>query len=197
MAEGSLLVVLTGPSGAGKDSVLAHLKSAGRPYHFGVNATTRPPRPAEVEGVDYHFVSVPEFERMIAAGELLEHAMVYDQHKGVPKAPIREAIRRGQDVVFRTDIQGARTIKSIVPSAITIFVAAPSELELERRLRTRGEDAAEQMELRLRIAKEETAVAAEFDYTVVNDDLERCSAEIEAILSHERARPAQKAVVLP
>jgi guanylate kinase len=193
---GPLLVVLTGPSGAGKDSVLAHLKAAGRPYHFGVNATTRPPRPKEVEGVDYCFVSAAEFERMVAEGELLEHAMVYDQHKGVPKAPIREALALGKDVVMRTDIQGARTIKSIVPSAITIFVAAPSELELERRLRTRGEDAAEQLELRLRLAKEETATAAEFDYTVVNDDLQRCAAEVEEILARERARPDRTRVLL-
>jgi len=192
-----LLVVLTGPSGAGKDSVLAHLKSTERPYHFGVNATTRPARPSERDGVDYYFVSEQEFERMIAEGELLEHAMVYNQPKGVPKAPIREALALGKDVVMRTDIQGARTIKSIVPSAITIFVAAPSELELERRLRSRGEDVAEQMELRLRLAKEETAAAAEFDYTVVNDDLERCAAEIEEILARERGRPDRNPVLLP
>jgi guanylate kinase len=184
---GPLLVVLTGPSGAGKDSVLAHLKASGRPYHFGVNATTRPPRPKEVEGVDYYFVSVAEFERMSAEGELLEHAIVYNQHKGVPKGPIREALSRGQDVLMRTDIQGARTIKSIVPGAITIFISAPTDAELERRLRKRGEDTTEQMEIRLRIAREETVASAEFDYTVVNDDLERCTVEIEEILERERA----------
>lgn len=188
-----LLVVLTGPSAAGKDSLLAHLKSTGRPYHFGVTATTRLPRPSERDGVDYHFVSEPEFERMVAEGELLEHALVYDQHKGVPKAPIRQALAQGKDVLIRTDVQGARTIKAIVPSALTIFIAAPSDAELERRLRARGEDTPEQMELRLRIARQETAAATEFDYAVENDDLQRCATEIEDILSREREKSGRQA----
>ncbi len=193
MTRAPLLVVLTGPSAAGKDSVLAQLRSLGRPYHFTVNATTRAPREGERDGVDYYFVSETEFERMIQAGELLEHALVYGQHKGVPRGPIREAIARGKDVLMRTDVQGARTIKSLVPAAITIFVAAPSEAELERRLRERGADSDEQMEVRLRIAKEETRAAGEFDYTVVNDDLDRCAAEIEEILARERARSGRVA----
>ena len=189
-------MVLTGSSGVGKDSVLTHLKSLGRPYHFAVTATTRAPRHDETDGVDYHFVSVAEFERMIAEGELLEHAMVYDQHKGVPKAQVRDALAAGKDVLMRTDIQGARTIKSLVPAAVTIFVTAPSGAELERRLRSRATDSEEQLAIRLRIAREEAEIADEFDYTVVNDDLAECAAEIEEILARERGRPGREAVVV-
>ena len=119
MGSGPLLVVLTGPSGAGKDTLLAHLKSLGRPYHISVNATTREPRHGEVDGVDYYFVSKEEFQRMLDEDELLEHALVYGQDKGVPKAPIREALASGRDVLLRTDVQGARTIKHLVTGAIT------------------------------------------------------------------------------
>jgi len=131
---------------------------------------------------------------MLERGELLENAIVYGHHYGVPKAPIREAISSGKDVLLRTDIQGARTIKAVVPGALTVFVAAPSDAELERRLRARAADSRRQMELRLRVAKEEMAVAAEFDYTVVNDNLARCADEIEEIMSRERGRPGREAV---
>jgi guanylate kinase len=189
-------VVLTGPSGAGKDSVLNVLKERGSPYHFTVTATTRAPRSGELHGVDYYFVSGDEFESMVRDGELLEHAIVYGQEKGVPKAPIRRALTEGKDVIMRTDIQGARYIKSVVPGAVTIFVSGPSNEELERRLRDRGADSPEQMEVRLRTAAEETDAAGEFDHTVVNDDLARCAAAIETILTQERAREGRKPVNL-
>ncbi len=192
-----LLVVLTGPSGVGKDSLLGYIRSLDRPgYHFSVNATTRAPREGEVDGVDYAFVTVDEFERLLADGELLEHAMVYGQHKGVPKRPIRDALAAGKDVLLRADIQGARTIKSLVPGAIVIFVAPPSTDELERRLRDRAADTPEQTELRLQTAREEMASAPDFDYTVVNEDLAECVEEIEAILDRERARPGRTVVRL-
>lgn len=194
MSGGPLLVVLTGPSGVGKDSLLALLKERGRPYHFTVTATTRPPRENERHGIDYFFVSEQEFERMRDEGELLEHAIVYDQHKGVPKVPIRQALAEGKDVIMRTDIQGARTIKSLVPASITIFVSAPSDRELQNRMVRRGGDSDEQVELRLRVAREEQASASEFDYVVVNEDLERCVSEIEQILERARSRSGRKAV---
>ncbi len=193
MGAGPLLVVLTGPSGAGKDSLLAELSSRGS-YYVAVNATTRPPRVGERDGVDYHFVTQEQFQRMLRDGELLEHALVYGQEKGVPRAPIRQALAQGQDVLLRTDIQGARTIKRLVPGALTIFVAPPSETELKRRVRSRGADTAEQVELRERIATEEMSAAGEFDYSVVNDDLAKCADEIEAIMSRERSRPGRKTV---
>jgi len=194
-----LLVVLTGPSAAGKDSLLAHLKSLGRPYHFVVTATTRPKRRGEEAEAGYQFLrrlSLAKFEGMLARGELLEHAEVYGHRYGVPRQPVREALASGRDALMRTDVQGARYIKGKYPSTVTIFVAPPSEAEMERRLRGRASDTAEQIELRLRKAKEEMAASGEFDYTVVNDDLGRCAAEIERIMERERARPGRAAVVV-
>ena len=121
--------------------------------------------------------------------------MVYGHRYGVPRPPIREALAAGKDVLLRTDAQGARYIKSTIPAAVTIFVAPPSVEEMERRLRSRASDPPEQVELRLRTAREEMAAADEFDYRVVNDDLARCAAEIEGILDRERGRPGRQAAV--
>lgn len=188
-----LLVVLTGPSGAGKDSVLNALKTRphGR-YAVGVNATTRPPRPGEREGVDYYFVAHDEFARMIRDGELLEHAVVYGQDKGVPREPVRKLLASGKHVLLRTDVQGARFIKANLPGTLTIFVAPPSPAELEERLRARGDDSLEQVDLRLKTSREELASAGEFDFTVVNDDLERCAREIEEIIERESHAPGRE-----
>jgi guanylate kinase len=187
-----LLVVLTGPSGAGKDALLDEMKGLpGRPYAFAVTATTRPPRPAERDGVDYHFVSHDEFQRMIDNGDLLEHAIVYGQEKGLPKAQVREQLESGHDVLLRADVQGARYIKSVAPGAVTIFIAPPSDAELERRLRFRGGDTDEQVRLRLETARQEIAQAGQFDHVVVNDDLEKSVAEIERIIAEERSRPGR------
>ncbi len=197
MTAAPLLAILTGPSGAGKDSLLAHLKALGRPYHFAVTATTRPKRRGEEAEAGYQFLrrlSPAEFEAMLARGELLENAVVYGHRYGVPKTPIREALAQGKDVLLRTDVQGARYIKSIIPAAVTIFVAPPSLEEMERRLRSRGADIPEQVELRLRAAREEMKAAGEFDYRVVNDDLARCAEEVEEVLARERSRPGREGV---
>lgn len=189
MAGPPLLVVLTGPSGAGKDSLLDEMKRLpGRPYGFAITATTRPPRPAERNGVDYYFVSRDEFQRMVDEGELLEHAIVYGQEKGLPRAPVREMLDSGYDVLLRTDVQGARYIKSIVPGAVTIFIVPPSDAELERRLRSRGGDTDEQVRLRLETARQEIAQAGDFDHLVANNDLAESVAEIERIIAEERSR---------
>jgi guanylate kinase len=190
---GPLLVVLTGPSGAGKDSILNALRNNPR-YHITVTATTRAPREGEAHGVDYYFVSPEEFAAMVGEGELLEHAMVYGQEKGVPKAPIREALAAAKDVLMRTDIQGARYIRSAVPAAVTIFVTAPSREELERRLRERATDSLEQLAVRLQTATAEMDAADEFDYVVINDDLDRAVAEVEEILDRERTREGREGV---
>lgn len=192
-----LLVVLTGPSGAGKDSVLDELRRLpDRPYAFGITATTRPPRPYERDGEHYYFVSPDEFQAMIEDGELLEHARVYDYTYGVPRRPIRERLAAGNDVLIRTDVQGARHIGSVVTGAVTIFISAPSREELERRLRQRGGDTEEQVALRLRTAHDEMEQAGDFDYTVVNDDLDRCVREVDSIIERERSRPGREPVTL-
>jgi guanylate kinase len=191
-----LLAVLTGPSAAGKDSVRARFKSWPDSYSVIATTTTRLPREGEVNGDDLNFVSEAEFRRMLENGELLEHATVYKHFYGVPKAEVRRALAAGKDVILRTDVQGARYIKSVVPAALTVFVAPPSMEELERRLRSRGSDSPEQMALRLRTAASEMECAGEFDYTVVNDDLDRCVAEVREILERERARPERPPAVV-
>ena len=191
---GSLLVVITGPSGVGKDSLLDRLKVLNRPYHFAITATTRPPRPEEIDGVDYFFLSDQQFDEMLAKGEFLEHATVYDQRKGVPRTPIREALAAGKDVLMRTDVQGARYIKSVCPGAVTIFVLPPSWDELEWRLRSRATESDDELGLRLRTAHDEMAAADEFDHTVVNDDLNACADAIEGILAAERSRRGREPV---
>ena len=191
-----LLVVLTGPSAVGKDTVLVRLRSVFPSAQFAITATTRPPRSGEEDGVDYYFRSVPEFQAMIENGDLLEHALVYGDWKGVPIAPVRDALAAGRDVLMRTDVQGARHIKSVAPGAVTIFVAPPSIEELHRRLNDRGADTGEQAALRLKIADQEMATAGEFDHSVVNDDLDSCVTEIEAILESERTSPTRKAVAI-
>jgi len=195
-AHRPLLVVLTGPSGAGKDSLLARLKPQDPSSYVVVNVTTRPPRTGEQEGVDYSFVSKAEFERLRRDGELLEHALVYGQDKGVPKSPIRQALASGRDVLLRTDIQGARTIKHLVPGATTIFVSPPSETELRRRVRQRGGDTQEQVRIREETAAQEMATATEFDYHIINDDLEECVNEIRRIITKEHSRPDRDKIIV-
>jgi len=191
-----LLAVITGPSGVGKDSLLSRLKSLNRPYHFAVTATTRPPRPEETDGVDYFFLSDRQYDEMLAKGDFLENATVYDYRYGVPKPPIREALAAGKDVVFRTDIQGARYIKSVSPGAVTVFLLPPSWDELEWRLRSRATDSPAQLDIRLRTARDEMAAAEEFDHTLVNDDLNACVDAIERILAAERSRKGREPVRL-
>ena len=193
---GPLLVVITGPSGVGKDSLLNRLEALKRPYHFAVTATTRPPRPDEIDGLDYLFVSDQQYDDMLASGEFLENATVYAYRYGVPKPPIREALAAGKDVLMRTDVQGARYIKSLCPAALTIFVLPPSLGEMEWRLRSRGTDTVKQLKLRLRTARDEIDAAGEFDRTVVNDDLNACVDEIERILAAERSRKDREPVVV-
>jgi guanylate kinase len=191
-----LLVVVSGPSGVGKDSVLAGLRARGGRYHFAVTATTRGPRPGEVDGRHYHFVTRQQFEEMLAAGELLENAVVYREHYGVPKSQVREALARGQDVVMRTDIQGVATIKAAVPEAVTIFLAPVSVADLEERLRLRGADSEDQLRVRLATARREMDAACHFDHVVVNAQgkLEEAVAEVERIIAAEKKRSDRRPV---
>lgn len=185
-----LLVVLSGPSGVGKDALLSRMRQLDRAYHFVVTLTTRSRRPAEVEGVDYHFVSVAEFQRMLAQDELLEWANVYGNFYGVPKDQVRRALARGQDVLVKPDVQGATTIRRLAPQAVFIFLAPPSLDELARRLRQRKTESAADSALRLRTAREEMACLSMFDYVVVNRDggLDDAVAAVEAIIQAEKCR---------
>jgi len=188
-----LLVVISGPSGVGKDTVLDHMKQRGLPFHFVVTATTRPIRPGEVEGEDYFFVEEQEFLDMIDRGELIEHALVYNDHKGVPRQQIREAMDSGQDVVMRVDVQGAKTIRALAPQALMIFLTAGDEEELERRLRKRRTESEADLQLRLATAKEELGYLDVFDYAVLNAD-SQVEVAVDSILAiieaeHHRVDP--------
>ena len=185
-----LLIVISGPSGVGKDSVVQRMKEQGLPIHFVVTATDRAPRPNEVHGQDYYFYTTAQFERMIAEGELLEHACVYGQHKGIPKAHVREALASGQDVVMRLDVQGADTVKSLIPAAITIFLLPDSEEELVARLHERRTESAEALQKRLVTARQEMERLSDFDYVVVNhhNALDDAVDEVAAIIRAEHCR---------
>ena len=182
-----LLIVISGPSGVGKDAVVQRLQERGLSFHFVVTATDRPPRPDEVHGVDYFFLTTAAFEEMIGEGELLEHAIVYGQHKGIPKQQVREALASGNDVIMRVDVQGAATVRRLVPGAVLVFLTASSEEELEQRLQRRGSDSPEQLKERIRTAREEMACLPEFDYVVVNRDgeLDQAVDDVMAIVRAE------------
>lgn len=193
-----LLIVISGTPGVGKDSLIRRLRERGHPFHFVVTATDRPPRPGEVHGVDYFFVTTEEFTRMLEQDELLEHAVVYGQRKGIPKQHVRDAFASGKDVVMRIDVQGAATIRRLAPGAVLIFLTASSEGELEQRLRKRKGDSPEQIQKRLAIAREEMKHLPEFDYVVVNHDgeLDRAVDDVLAIVRAEHCRTAPRVVKL-
>ncbi len=167
-----LLVVISGPSGVGKDSLVEWMKARGAQFHFVITATSRPPRPGEVHGADYFFVSPQTFETLVEQNELLEYAIVYGQYKGIPKQQVREALATGKDVVMRLDVQGAATIKKLIPEAILVFLSASSEEELVERLRKRNTESEAQLQHRIRTARQEMERITEFDYVVVNRECE-------------------------
>jgi guanylate kinase len=185
-----LLVVVSGPSGVGKDAVLARLRAAHPAAHFAVTATTRPPRSRERDGDDYHFLSDEEYDRLLAEDGFLENAAVYSHRYGVPKAQVREALARGQDVIVRVDVQGASTIKRLAPNAVFIFLAPASLEELEERLRRRNTEGQSALRLRLDTARQEMACQEGFDYVVINREggLAEAVSQILAIIEDERGR---------
>lgn len=177
-----LLVVISGPSGVGKDTTLSMLKQCNFPFYFVVTATTRPIRPGEVDGRDYHFISMGEFAEMIDQGELLEYAVVYGDYNGIPKKHVRQALASGLDVIMRIDVQGAATVRKLVPNAVTIFLTAESEEELVRRLQERKTEDAGKLRMRITTARQELKRVGEFDYVVVNRE-QRQEETVQKVLS--------------
>jgi guanylate kinase len=188
-----LLIVISGPSGVGKDTVIDCMKDRGLPFHFVVTATTRPARPEEVHGKDYFFVSHDEFAEMINQNELIEYAIVYNDYKGIPKQQVRAALASGKDVIMRIDVQGAATIKKLYPDALLIFLTVQDEEELVHRLRERKSETAEGLKLRIATAKQELKQIEHFDYVVVNRDCQLGDTVnlIDAIIKaeHHRVHP--------
>jgi guanylate kinase len=193
-----LLIALSGPSGAGKDAVLARLKESGCPVKHITTLTTRPRRAQERNNIDYHFVSVDKFQEMMTNNELLEWANVYGNWYGVPKEAVKQALDEGQDVIVKVDIQGAATIKKILPQAILIFLAPPSIDELLIRLKQRSTESLPDLNLRLKAAEEEMKQLPLFDYIVVNrwDEVDLAVSEIKAIITAEKRRVNPREVTL-
>jgi guanylate kinase len=193
-----LAVVLSGPSGVGKDAVLRSLRERSNPAHFTVTCTTRPMRRGEKQGREYVFVSREEFETMKAREELLEWAEVYGHYYGVPGKPVKQALEQGRDVFIKVDVQGAASIKRLLPEAVFIFLAPPTMEELALRLKSRRNNAPSDLALRLKIAAEEMTRVTQFDYAVVNrqDRLEEAVSKVEAIVTAEKCRVKQRIVKL-
>ncbi|MBC8161446.1 MAG: guanylate kinase [Roseiflexaceae bacterium] len=185
-----LLVVISGPSGVGKDSVLLRMREMGYPFHFVVTATSRAMRPTERDGYDYHFVGETRFREMIAQGELLEWAEVYGHYKGIPKSEIREAHASGRDVILRVDVQGAATFRQIAPEAVFIFIAPATIDELRHRLQLRRTESEREMATRLQVAQHELTQVESFDYVVINreDQLDEAAGQIRSIIAAEKQR---------
>jgi len=193
-----LLVVLSGPSGVGKDAVLARMKRSERPFHYVITATTRPKRAKEKNGVDYHFLSRKEFQQMIDKHQLLEWANVYGNYYGVPKNDITSALSQGVDTIVKVDVQGAATIKEILPQAVFIFLMPPSVEELEKRLRRRRSESSEDLTLRLERAKGEIKSLLLFDYVITShpNKLDEVISQIDAIIAAEKRRVKPRIVKL-
>ena len=193
-----LLIVLSGSSGVGKDAVLTRMRESGYPFKYITTLTTRPRRPNERDSVDYHFVSLERFQGMMVSNELLEWAQVYGNWYGVPRAAVKQALDAGQDVMVKVDIQGAATIKRILPQAVFIFLMPPSIAALIERLKPRRTESPAELALRLKTAEEEIKQLPMFDYRVVNrwDEIDRAVAEIKAIITAEKCRVIPREVTL-
>ena len=193
-----LFIVLSGPSGIGKDAILTRMKESGYPLEYITTVTTRPRRARERDNVDYHFISTESFQEMISGNELLEWANVYSNWYGVPKGPVKQALDKGQDTIVKVDIQGATTIKKILPQAVFIFLMPASMEELAIRLKQRHTESPSDLSLRTKTAEEEIKQLPLFDYTVMNkqDEIDLAASEIKAIITAEKCRVAPREITL-
>lgn len=189
-ARRGLLIILSSPSGAGKSTLSRRLLEAEREVRFSISATTRTPRPGETDGREYHFRSRGAFEAMIRAGEMLEYAEVFGNLYGTPRGPVEAAIDGGHDVLFDVDWQGGQQIRNspLRDAVVSIFILPPTIADLEARLNARGQDSAEVVAGRMRKARDEISHWAEYDHVLINDDLDRCEADLRAIIRAERLR---------
>ncbi len=188
-----ILFVVSSPSGAGKSTISRKLLAGDAQLTMSVSATTRPPRPGEQDGVDYHFVDLARFKDMVGDGEFLEWAHVFDHRYGTPRAPVEAALRAGRDVLFDIDWQGAQQLyQQAGGDVVRVFIFPPSMAELDRRLRGRGTDAEEVIARRMGRAAAEVSHWDGYDYVLVNDDVERCYADVAAILAAERLKRSRQ-----
>jgi len=194
----ALVIVISGPSGVGKDAILNRMKERKCQFFFVTTMTTRKQRKTETDQVDYNFVSVDEFQALLQDNGLLESANVYGNWYGVPKKPVQEAISRGLDTIIKVDVQGAANIKKILPDAIFIFINAPSIDELRNRLLRRCTETSADLSLRIQTAQSELEKISEFDYVVMNpcNDIESAIQDILAIVKAERCRVKQRCIRL-
>lgn len=197
-APGAQLVIISGPSGVGKDTIIAALAARPRDpdYHYVVTCTTRAPRPGEVPGVSYNFLSAEAFHSLRAAGELLEANKVHGHWYGTPRRQVAEALAEGHDVILKIDVQGAQVIKERVPDALLVFIVPPSLEALFQRLRSRATESADELEIRQRNAAIELARQGDYDRVVVNEtgEIDRTAAEIEAIIAQEKRRNSARRI---
>jgi len=185
-----LVIVLSGPSGVGKDATIARIRDIGVKFHYVITCTTREKRPGEVDGLHYHFLNKREFKRKIAQDEFLEYAEVYGNLYGVPKEEVRRPLDRGEDVIIKVDVQGATTLKEKIPDAVFICLQTPSLDDLHERLKNRNSDSASSVNTRMNKAGEELKYLPLFDYCVVNikDDLDRTAEAVAGIIRTEKHR---------
>ena len=184
--------IISGPSGVGKSTVLKELFQDRDDLYFSVSATTRPPRPGEINGVHYHFTDVDEFRKMISEDAFLEYAEYVGNFYGTPKAPVEKWLEEGHDVVLEIEVQGGRQIKKVAPDCVSLFILPPSLKVLEKRLRGRGTETEEVIEKRLAAAADEIRCVKDYDYAVINDTVEQAVLDIEAILAAEKLRVSRE-----
>ena len=192
MAKGKTFII-TGPSGVGKSTILHALMEKRKNLYFSVSATTRDPRPGEEDGVHYHFLNVDTFQEWIARDEFLEHAEFVGNYYGTPKRYVDEAVDRGEDVILDIEVQGAMQVSEKRPETVRVFIAPPSWEELERRLTGRGTDSPEKIQKRLQRAREDAATASVYDYFIINDTVEHAVYELDAVMTAEHCRSAERA----